>query len=70
MDISMDISTKAYIFNTFYSLFEYCGNIEVKYVREQLYGIVVRAPDSGLRGCRFESRTRRIFHDLGKVSEY
>jgi hypothetical protein len=36
----------------------------------QLYGIVVRVPDSGLRGPRFESRTRRIFHDLGKVFEY
>jgi hypothetical protein len=36
----------------------------------QLYGIVVRAPDFGPRGPRFESRVRRIFHDLGKVSEY
>jgi hypothetical protein len=34
------------------------------------YGVVVRAPDSGPRGPRFESRSRRIFHDLGKVSEY
>jgi hypothetical protein len=30
----------------------------------QLYGVVVRAPDFGLRGPRFESRARRIFHDL------
>jgi hypothetical protein len=35
----------------------------------QLYGVVVRAPDSGPRGPRFETRARRIFHDLGKVSD-
>jgi hypothetical protein len=36
----------------------------------QLYDIVVRAPDSRPRCPRFESRAWRIFHDLGKVSEY
>jgi hypothetical protein len=36
----------------------------------QLYGIVVRAPDLGQRGPRFETRARPIFHDLGKVSDY
>jgi hypothetical protein len=36
----------------------------------QLYGIVVRAPDSGPKGPWFKSRARRIFHDFGKVSEY
>jgi hypothetical protein len=28
------------------------------------------APDFGPRGPRFETRAWRIFHDLGKVSEY
>jgi hypothetical protein len=36
----------------------------------QLCGVVIRAPDSGPRGPRSESRAWRIFHDLGKVSEY
>jgi hypothetical protein len=40
------------------------------YLENQLYGIVVRAPDSRPRDPRFESRAWRIFHDLGKVSEY
>jgi hypothetical protein len=36
---------------------------------QKLYGIVIRAPDSGPRGSsRFETRARRIFHYLGKVS--
>jgi hypothetical protein len=41
-----------------------------KFASTQLYGIVVRAPDFGPRGPRFETRARRIFHDLGKVSKY
>jgi hypothetical protein len=37
----------------------------------QPYGaVVVRAPDFGPRGPRFETLARRIFHDLGKVSDY
>jgi hypothetical protein len=37
---------------------------------KRLYGIVIRAPDSGPRGPLFESWARRIFHDLGNVFEY
>jgi hypothetical protein len=36
----------------------------------QLYGIVVGAPDFGPKAAWFETRAWRIFHDLGKVSEY
>jgi hypothetical protein len=39
-------------------------------VGRQLYDILVRTPDFGPRGPRFETQARRIFHDLGKVSEY
>jgi hypothetical protein len=42
----------------------------LKGVLIQLYGIVVRAADSGPRGPRFESQARWIFRDLEKVSEY
>jgi hypothetical protein len=40
------------------------------YLDTALYGVVIRAPDFGSRGPRFEIRARRIFHDLGKVSKY
>jgi hypothetical protein len=37
---------------------------DIKTSSTQLYGVVVRAPDFGLRGPRFKSRAWRIFHDL------
>jgi hypothetical protein len=46
------------------------NKLTVLITKTQLYGIVVRASDSGPRGPRFESQARRIFHELGKVSEY
>jgi hypothetical protein len=39
-------------------------------VSKQLYGIVVRVPDFGPKGPRFETRAWRIFHELRKVPEY
>jgi hypothetical protein len=62
MEISMEFFCKEFS--------NICGHITSFYHKSftQLYGIVVRAPDSGPRDPRFESRARRIFHDLGKVS--
>jgi hypothetical protein len=44
----------------------FCGHLPES-LNAALYGIVVRAPDFGLRGPRFETQAPKIFLDLRKV---